>query len=142
MAVARAFEKSSTLEYPSGHKLLGVLALAAVGVWLWRGSMRASTPVAFQQLTYREGDIQRARLQPDSNAFTYTAKWSGEPLHTFAERIGDREAHQVPLAAGSELAAISPTGELLRRQPREDAIVSDEANSAWLLHRKRYWTVG
>lgn len=87
--------------------LVAVLALAAVA---WLLTRRAPPPLNYVALTFRRGNISRARFAPDRQTVVYSAAWDGAPPEIFSvhKSPGDSRA----LLANAILIAVSNTGEL------------------------------
>src|ERR1700751_2846113 len=68
------------------------------------------SPLTFQRLTFRRGDITAAKFGP-GNEIVYGAKWDGSPSTLFSTQPGNREARGLGVATG-RILAISHTGEM------------------------------
>ena len=72
---------------------------------------RPVPPKVFHRVTFRRGKIQAARFTPDGNGVVYSAQWESEPTEVFTARFDTPGSRSLGYT-GSELRAISPTGEL------------------------------
>ncbi len=68
-------------------------------------------PPAFQQLTFRRGEVYAARFAPDGQTVIYAAAWDGRPVELFATRT-DRPESRVFGLVGADLLSISHQGEM------------------------------
>ncbi len=87
--------------------LVAVLALAAVA---WLLTRRAAPPLDYVALTFRRGNINRARFAPDGQTVVYSAAWDGGPPEIFSVRKSLTDSRT--LLADATLMAVSNTGEL------------------------------
>ena len=87
--------------------LVAVLALAAVA---WLLTRRAPPPLDYVALTFRRGNISRARFAPDAETVVYSASWDGAPPEIFSVRKSLTDSRT--LLADAILMAVSNTGEL------------------------------
>ncbi len=87
--------------------LVAVLALAAVA---WLLTRRAAPPLDYVALTFRRGNISRARFAPDGQSVVYSAAWEGAPPEIFS--VHKSPADSRALLANAILMAVSNTGEL------------------------------
>lgn len=99
------------------------LALGMLGIGLAAGifiGYRASKQPekAFHRLTFRLGRIQEARFTPDGNGVVYSAQWEDEPSELYTARF-DSPGSRALGSPGTELLAISPSGELAIKQRPE-----------------------
>jgi serine/threonine protein kinase/Tol biopolymer transport system component len=86
-----------------------VLAIASASfAYLY---FRPSPSKTFHRLTFRRGKIHAARFTPDGNGVAYSAQWESEPSEVFTARFDTPGSRAIGFP-GSELRAISPTGEL------------------------------
>ena len=86
----------------------------------------ASPELSFKRLTFQRGSIMRARFTPDGHSVVYGGAWEGRPVEVFWMHLGSPEARAIG-AVGSDLLAVSPTGELavcLKRRSRTGFIFS------------------
>jgi Tol biopolymer transport system component len=68
-------------------------------------------PPAFQQLTFRRGEVYSARFAPDGQTIFYAAAWDGRPVELFATRSDRTESRAFGLV-GADLLGISRSGEM------------------------------
>jgi Tol biopolymer transport system component len=94
--------------------IAAAVALAAGLVAGYRAGKKAgyAPPPAFQELTFRRGELYSARFAPDGQTVIYAAAWEGKPVEVFATRT-DRPESRVFGLEGAEVMAISKTGEML-----------------------------
>jgi Tol biopolymer transport system component len=94
--------------------IAAVLALAAGLAAGYRAGKKAGyvPPPAFQQLTFRRGEIYSARFAPDGQTVLYSAAWEGKSVEVFATRT-DRPESRLFGLPGAEVMSISKTGEML-----------------------------
>ena len=89
-----------------------LIALVLVGAAFVVGRRMGETPPPlYHLLTYRRGTIRMARFAPDGQTIVYGAAWEGKPTDVFTTRVGSPESRSLGVA-GSEILAISSTGEL------------------------------
>jgi hypothetical protein len=93
--------------------ILGAISLLliglAAGLYAARRFLR-STPLTFQRLTFRRGDVTAAKFGP-GDAIVYSAAWDGTPSTLFSTQPGNREARPLDLPS-ARILAISRTGEM------------------------------
>jgi hypothetical protein len=90
--------------------LLASILLASFGGWrLGRGTRPQPT---FKQVTFRRGNVLRARFTPDGQNIVYSAAWDGRPTEIFLSRLDGSGVRAVGLA-GADLMAVNGRGELL-----------------------------
>ena len=82
----------------------------AVGVWA-ANRILYKPPPTFQRLTFRRGDIPKARFAPNGTV-VYSASWEGAPITLFLAQPGNREARELGLPP-AEVYSVSPSGEML-----------------------------
>jgi WD40 repeat protein len=91
--------------------LVVLLAVVATALYL-AGRRSVSSPVlSFEQLTFRRGNVRRARFAPDGSAVIYAAAWDGQPAATYSSRPGNPESSALVFPGGSILALAS-TGQI------------------------------
>ncbi len=102
----------------SSRRLAGVLGaaaaialLSAIPAFLAAKKKGYDLPPAFQQLTFRRGQVVSARFGADGETIVYSAAWDGNPLETFAGRVQSADARPLGLP-GAALLAVSSSGEL------------------------------
>jgi Tol biopolymer transport system component len=121
--------------------ILLALAFAVYRLGIQSGELSArSSPPSYQRLTFRRGNLGRARFAPDGVTIVYAAAWESSPLELFSTRLGSKESR--PLGLGrADILSISSSGEMLILQralarvplaggaPRE--IAEGVASAAW-----------
>lgn len=90
---------------------IGLAVVAAGAYFLGRGAAE-QTPPTFQRLTYRRGTVNSARFAPDGQTILYTAAWEGDAMNVFTTRPGSPESRSLGLPPGSEVLAVSPSGDI------------------------------
>jgi len=93
--------------------ILGALCLLLIGLALGAYSARTYlrfTPLTFQRLTFRRGDVTAARFGPGETV-VYSAAWDGAPSALFSTQPGNREARPLGLPTG-RILSISHSGEM------------------------------
>jgi Tol biopolymer transport system component len=92
----------------------GVALLAAGGAVGFVAGKKAGfvSPPAFQQLTFRRGELVSARFAPDGQTVLYSSAWDGNAMEIFAART-DRPESRVFGLAGADVLSISTSGEML-----------------------------
>jgi Tol biopolymer transport system component len=100
---------------PAGKRwlILGAVSLLLIG--LAAGLYAAQrflhpTPLTFQRLTFRRGDVTAAKFGP-GDTIVYSAAWDGTPSTLFSTQPGNREARPLDLPS-ARILAISRTGEM------------------------------
>lgn len=102
--------------WPAVACAFALLAAGAAYVAHLRGA-RSEVP-RFQQLTFRQGSIGRARWRPAGRGALCSAAWDGAPVEVFAA-LGTEGAEPMPLGVQGNLLAVSSTGELaVQMKPR------------------------
>ncbi len=89
----------------------GLLAALGFGGWLGRKGSQASGPT-FKQITFRRGNVLRARFTPDGQNIVYSATWDGHPSEIFMSRLDGSGVRAVGLPR-ADLMAVNARGELL-----------------------------
>jgi hypothetical protein len=88
-----------------------VAAAFATAAALFLALRSAPPPPIYQQLTFRRGDVVRARFAPDGQTILYSASWDGKDAKIFLTRTNDRDS--TPLALpDAAVHAISPSGKM------------------------------
>jgi hypothetical protein len=90
--------------------LLGLILLGSFGGW-WLGRGTRPQPT-FTQVTFRRGNVLRARFTPDGQNIVYSAAWDGRPCEIFLSRLDGSGVRAVGLP-GADLMAVNGRGELL-----------------------------
>lgn len=88
---------------------VAVLMALALGAW---ASLRLlpRKPISFQRLTFRQGDVLRAKFAPAGN-IVYAAAWDGASPRLFTVQPGDREARDLELPSAN-IQSVSSLGEM------------------------------
>ena len=111
---SRALVKPSrraTLTRAAGWTVaLGLIALALAGAW--RIGQGTSPQPTFSQVTFRRGNVLRARFTPDGQNIVYSAAWDGRPSEIFLSRLDGSGVRAVGLPT-SDVMAVNARGELL-----------------------------
>ena len=68
--------------------------------------------IRLQRLTYERGDLTNAAFFPDGESVVYSARWRGEPVSIYSQRIGQKYSRPLGLPSG-KLRDVSTTGQLL-----------------------------
>jgi hypothetical protein len=68
--------------------------------------------IRLQRLTYERGDLTNAAFCPDGESVVYSARWRGEPVGMYSQRIGQKHSRPLGLPPG-KLRDVSATGQLL-----------------------------
>jgi Tol biopolymer transport system component/predicted Ser/Thr protein kinase len=92
---------------------LGAISLLLIGLAAGFYAARRflhSTPLTFQRLTFRRGDVTAAKFGP-GDAIVYSAAWDGTPSTLFSTQPGNREARLLDLPTG-RILSISHAGEM------------------------------
>ncbi len=112
------YSQSPKKTWPVKVLMLSTLIFAGASALLAYLYFRPSPSQTFHRLTFRRGKIQAARFTPDGNGVVYSAQWESEPTELFTARFDTPGSRSIGFP-GSELRAISPTGELaLVQNPR------------------------
>jgi len=88
-----------------------ILLLPALAFWLGRQGGTLN-PVVFHRLTYRTGVVQGARLSPDGRTFVFGLANGREPTQLMVGRTDGVGARPLGLPPGTQILAISATGEM------------------------------
>jgi serine/threonine protein kinase len=107
--VARASLRGRSRSF--GAAVLALLVLSGTAYWIGRRSAARPIP-AIRQLTFRRGTIRGARYSADGQTIVYAAAWDGKPLGVFSVRAGSHDPSAVDVPAGTDVLAISPSGEV------------------------------
>lgn len=92
-------------------------ALVGAGVWLGQRSVKTQ-PADIQRLTINHGTVYSARFTPDGRSVIYSASWEGAPAEVFSTDLKFPGSRSLGLT-GSDLLAISSSGEMALLQPAE-----------------------
>jgi eukaryotic-like serine/threonine-protein kinase len=90
--------------------VIAAIVIAAVGSYV-AGRATTSSPGVISQLTFRQGNIGKARFAPDGKTVVYSASWDGEPYRLYSTTLGNALSRLIDLPA-SDLLAISKQGQL------------------------------
>ncbi len=85
------------------------VAMAGLGWWLGRGSVKPTLP-EYQQITFRTGAMGNARFTPDGS-IVYSASWDGGEKQLYMSRTDEHGARELGLK-DADLLSISKSGEL------------------------------
>ncbi len=99
---------------PSKHRRFGalglataaLLAVAGFGLWLGRRLEPPRTPLSFQKLTFRIGNVDSAVFAPDGETILYSARWQSPP-EVFSTRAATRGSMSLGLRDALILAVSS-----------------------------------
>jgi Tol biopolymer transport system component len=97
---------------------IALLALYSAGLYLLGRGARGAPAPSFQQLTFRRGNVGRARFAPDGHAMLYAAAWEGKPYVTYSTRPESPESSAIDLP-NAALLAVNPLGQLALQLSRE-----------------------
>jgi eukaryotic-like serine/threonine-protein kinase len=112
--VAPAGVSKRKLTLPLIGTIAGALVLLAAGIFAdhWIVSRRATTQIpSFHRLTFRRGNVNRARFAPDGKMVVYGAAWDGAPVEIFTVRSDSIESRPVGLSR-ADILSVSTKGEL------------------------------
>jgi Tol biopolymer transport system component/ElaB/YqjD/DUF883 family membrane-anchored ribosome-binding protein len=111
-AVSHAPAASTKRSWTTVAIAAGVALAAGLVAGILVGTRRGevSQPV-YQQVSFRRGTVYSARFGPDRQTIYYGAAWEGNPVEIFSTRAGSPESASLG-HPGTQLLAISPTGEL------------------------------
>ncbi len=98
---------------PRSGVVLAAAACVAIGVALgalvWKRP--APAPPTFHRLTFRRGNVLRARFAPDGRTVVYGAAWGGATSEVYVARTESPESRPLGLQ-GATVASVSSAGEL------------------------------
>ena len=95
--------------------------LLGLGLGIFLGDrILHKTPMTFQRLTFRQGDLDSARFAPGGTV-VYGASWAGAPTTLFSSQPGAREARDLGLPP-ARILSISRSGEMLIRLLSNDTL--------------------
>ena len=90
---------------------LGVAVAVAAGSYVAGRGRAAPSPGVVSRLTFRQGNVGKARFAPDAQSVVYSASWDGEPFRLYSTRLGDAQSRAIDLPP-ADLLALSPQGQL------------------------------
>jgi hypothetical protein len=97
-----------------GAGAAGVLAVAAAAWLSGAVHMGRHAQPTFQQVSFRQGRIGKARFAPGGQDVIYDASWQGEPWQLFSSPIADPKERSLGQSE-VQLMDLSPAGELALR---------------------------
>ena len=112
-----AIEAAPRRRFRSLWKAAAVVALLAVGFGVGFGAGWIAAPsdvpasLAFRRLTFRPGNLLRARFSPDGKTVVYSAAWDGKPPAIYTVRTDGGDSRELGLSDAS-VASVSSGGEL------------------------------
>lgn len=68
--------------------------------------------IRLQRLTYERGDLTNAAFCPDGESIVYSARWRGEPVTIYSQRLGQKHSRPLGIPSGN-LRDVSANGQLL-----------------------------
>ena len=89
----------------------GLAVAVAAGGYLARGMFAAPPVGVVTQLTFRHGNIGKARFAPDGQSVIYSAAWNGEPYRLYTTLVGSAQSRAMDLGP-ADLLALSKQGQL------------------------------
>lgn len=89
----------------------GLTLAMAAGGYVARRAATGSGVGVVSQLTFRHGNIGKARFAPDGQSVIYSAAWNGEPYRLYSTRLGGAQSRAIDLAP-ADLLALSKQGQL------------------------------
>jgi Tol biopolymer transport system component len=93
---------------------------------VYRGNIRGSmAPLDLRRISFQDGRVSSARFAPDGQTIVYGAATGGRPLEIVTSRLNSPESRLLGVGSGTDLLAMSATGELAlllhpRRRDRAD----------------------
>ena len=102
---------------PARHRAIGLALVSALlvasGILLSRLLWLPPSPSnpSFRQLTFRRGNILRARYAPEGGSIVYGAAWEGAPPEIFTARVDGTESRPFGIV-GADVLAVSPRGDV------------------------------
>ncbi|HEY3171360.1 MAG TPA: protein kinase [Thermoanaerobaculia bacterium] len=120
-ALLPARKKRATRSLPVAAAIIGALL---AGILVYRAGKKAGyvPPPSFHQLTFQRGEVGGAAFAPDGQTVIYSAAWEGRPMEIFVNRPESPESRPFGLA-GSEVLAVSRTGEIAVSLNRHPAVI-------------------
>jgi serine/threonine protein kinase/Tol biopolymer transport system component len=89
----------------------GLALIAAAGAYIAFRAAALPSAGTVTQLTFRHGNIGKARFGPDGQSIVYSAAWNGEPFRLYATRVGSAQSRALDLGP-ADLLALSKQGQL------------------------------
>jgi hypothetical protein len=90
---------------------LAVTAGTAVAGYFVGHGTASPPPGEMTRLTFRQGNIGKARFAPDGETVVYSAAWDGEPFRLYSTRLGSAQSRAIDFPP-ADLLALSRTGQL------------------------------
>jgi Tol biopolymer transport system component len=110
--------RAVSIEVPAWRRLRWVAGAAAVIVSgaalasaLVTGRREDPRPVTVSRLTFRQGNVGKARFTADGQGIVYSASWDGEPFRLFSTQLGNSQSRAIDLPP-ADLLALSRQNEL------------------------------
>jgi hypothetical protein len=117
-AIARTRPRATTLVPIAA--VAGAVVIAAVSWWLGARSARETASIAaagaprlteFKTLTFRRGNLLRARITPDGQSAVYSAAWDGNPSEIYVVRFDDQISRPLGIV-NADVLSVSSRGEI------------------------------
>ena len=86
--------------------------LVCAGLLGWTLRVIHAPEPTFKQITFRRGNVLRARFTPDGQNIVYSAAWDGKPSEIFMSRLDGSGVSAIGLPR-ADLMAVNARGELL-----------------------------
>ena len=86
--------------------------LVGAGLLGWTLRVIHAPEPTFKQITFRRGNVLRARFTPDGQNIVYSASWDGKPSEIFMSRLDGSGVRAIGLPR-ADLMAVNARGELL-----------------------------
>ncbi|MEI6669871.1 MAG: protein kinase [Acidobacteriota bacterium] len=109
-ALVQASRRPTLARVAAWSAVLAMMALAVGGSWWW--SRKPSSRPTYTQVTFRRGNVLRARFTSDGQNIVYSAAWDGRPCEIFLSRLDGSGVRAIGLP-GADLMAVNGKGELL-----------------------------
>jgi Tol biopolymer transport system component len=91
--------------------VIAAVVAVAIGSYVAGRYATTSTTGVLSRLTFRQGNIGKARFAPDGQTVVYSASWDGEPFRLYSTRLGNAQSRLIDLPP-SDLLALSKQGQL------------------------------
>jgi serine/threonine protein kinase/Tol biopolymer transport system component len=88
-----------------------LVAATAAGFYVASRIAAPSSVGVVSQLTFRHGNIGKARFAPDGQSVIYSAAWNGEPFRLYSTHVGSAQSRAIDLVP-ADLLALSKQGQL------------------------------